>query len=99
MFKLFKPQRLPTLIFFIIFITGAFTSVFAQWEGWNWRRPVTINNTSGSTLTDYQVKIDLSNLTPAFDFTHANSDGSDIRITSDNGTTQISFLIDEWNAV
>jgi len=97
MLKLYRPQRLLTFVFFIIFITGAFTSVFPQWEGWNYRRTVTINNTSGSTLTDYQVKIDLSNLTPPFIFGNANSDGSDVRITSDDGVTEIPFWIEEWD--
>ena len=70
-------------LFIIGIIASALTSVNAQWEGWNYRRTVTIGNTSGSTLTDYQVKIELNNsMTFPFNFANANSDGSDLRVTS-----------------
>ena len=84
-------------LFIIGIIASALTSVNAQWAGWNYRRTVTIDNTSGSALTDYQVKIDLSGLTDPFIFGNANSDGSDVRITSDDGVTEIPFWIEEWN--
>jgi len=97
MLKLYKPQQLFVFAFLITIVLGAFTSVFAQWEGWNYRRTVTIDNTSGTALTDFQVKIDLSSLDPPFIFGHANSDGSDLRITSSDGVTQIPFWIESWN--
>jgi len=90
-------RELYMLLFFTGIIASALTSVNAQWEGWNYRRTVTIGNTSGSDLTDYQVKIDLNNLTPLFNFANAKSDGSDLRITSDDGVTEIPFWIEEWN--
>ena len=97
MLKLYKLHQLLIFAFLITFVFGAYTSVFGQWEGWYWRRPVTITNTSGSELTDFQAKISLNNSN--FDFTNAKSDGSDLRITSSDGVTQIPFWIEEWNAV
>ncbi len=85
-------------LFIIVIIVSALSSVSAQWEGWNYRRTVTIDNTSGTALTDYQVKIELNtSMTYPFDFLNANSDGSDLRITSDDGETEIPFWIEEWD--
>src|SRR4030042_5615997 len=51
-------------------------------EAWHYRRPLIISN-NGSDLSDYTVliKLDDSN----FDFNHANTDGSDIRIPGNDG--------------
>ncbi|OGD83020.1 hypothetical protein A2775_01040 [Candidatus Curtissbacteria bacterium RIFCSPHIGHO2_01_FULL_39_57] len=58
---------------------------------WSYRRAITVDNTSNSTnLTNFQVEIKLTSSN--FDYTKANSDGSDIRFTDSNGTT----LIDHW---
>jgi len=86
------------LCFFTIgIIASSLTPLNAQWEGWNWRRQVAINNTSGSTLSDFQVKIDLGNLTPAFNFAFAKSDGSDLRVTDSTGVPQLPFWIERWD--
>ena len=63
-------------------------------ENWQYRRPITISNPAGIPLTDYQVMISLDN---SFDFTKANPDGSDIRVSDVDGTTLISFWIEHWN--
>src|SRR4030065_1303982 len=84
-------------LFTIGIIASSLTPLNAQWEGWNWRRQVVINNTSGSTLTDIQVKIDLGNLTPAFNFAFAKSDGSDLRVTDSTGVPQLPFRIERWD--
>ena len=99
MLKLYKPQQVLVFAFLITFVVGAFTSVSAQWEGWAYRRTIAVSNPSIAELTNFQVKIDLSNLTPAFNFANTNSDGSDLRITSDDQVTEIPFWIEEWNAV
>lgn len=65
-----------------------------QWlAGWSYRVPVVIDNSAGSALTDYQVRVSLG----SFPWTHVKSDGSDIRFTSGNGTTSIPFWIETWN--
>jgi len=65
--------------------------------GWNYRRPITIDNTQNSSvLTDYQVKITLDSTN--FDFSKAKSDGSDIRFTDKDGSTLLSYWIESWDA-
>jgi len=61
---------------------------------WSFRRAITITNPGSSILTDYQIKTTLNS---SFNYSAANSDGSDIRITLDDGTTEIPFWIEEWN--
>ena len=62
---------------------------------WKYRRAITITENSGSTLTDYQIKVVLD--TANFDYSHANSDGSDIRFKDSDDTTALSFWIEKWN--
>ncbi len=59
---------------------------------WNYRRPVTISNT-GSALTDYQilVTIDTSSIITAGKML---SNGNDIRFTSSDGSTLLSYWIE-----
>lgn len=62
---------------------------------WHYRRPMTVTN--GSTaLTNYQVLVKLDNTN--FDFTMANADGSDLRVTSSDGETALPFWIESWSA-
>ena len=96
MLKLYKTQQLFILLVFINIIVLASIPLNAQqWVGWDWKRTISITNTSGSNLIDYQVKISLNNSN--FDFSKANSDGSDIRVTASDGTTELPFWIEEWN--
>ena len=46
-----------------------------------------------AALTDYQVLITLDS---SFDFTKAKSDGSDLRVTTEAGTS-LPFWIESWN--
>jgi len=66
-------------------------------SGWSYRRAITIAEQSGSTLTDYQVKIELNSSN--FDFSKANADGSDIRFTADDGETLLPYWIEKWDNV
>ncbi|HCY75889.1 MAG TPA: hypothetical protein DHV28_08195 [Ignavibacteriales bacterium] len=84
-------------LFVILVITSELTSVYGQWTGWAYRRTIAVDNNSGSTLTDFQVKISLNSSN--FTFAHAKSDGSDLRITSSDGITELPFWIESWNAV
>jgi hypothetical protein len=55
---------------------------------WSYRHKITIDNTKVSaTLTDFPVYVDLDDMPDAF-FASVKSDGSDIRITQSNGTTE-----------
>jgi Domain of unknown function (DUF2341) len=95
-------KKFPRSLFpFAVLCVGALLSAWPArsatgWlNPWSFRNPVTITNTSGSALTNFQVKITLGS---SFDFTKAKSDGSDVRMTADDGTTQIPFWIENWNA-
>ncbi|OYT28016.1 MAG: hypothetical protein B6U95_05085 [Thermofilum sp. ex4484_82] len=74
----------------VVISGGQFSS-----KTWSYRRTITITENSGNTLTDFQVKIVLN--TANFDYSHAKSDGSDIRFTDEDGTTQLSFWIEKWD--
>ncbi|PWB55667.1 MAG: hypothetical protein C3F13_03045 [Anaerolineales bacterium] len=62
---------------------------------WNYRRSIIITNNSGGELTDYQVliRLDSSN----FDFNKAKIDGSDLRFTKSDGTTELDYWIESWS--
>jgi uncharacterized repeat protein (TIGR01451 family) len=62
-------------------------------EGWNYRIPVTIH--SGTNLAWYQILVPLNSSN--FDFNRAKPDGSDIRFTHTDGTTELSYWIESWN--
>ena len=83
--------------FVLLMIFSASTKLASQtWynASWLYRIPVSVSNPGQSTLTNFQVKIelDLSN----FDFAKAKDDGSDIRFTSGNGSELISYWIENW---
>jgi uncharacterized repeat protein (TIGR01451 family) len=62
---------------------------------WNYRKPVIITN-NGEFSGYYQVLIKLNNSN--FDFTRAKPDGSDMRITGVDGTTELKYWIESWNS-
>jgi uncharacterized repeat protein (TIGR01451 family) len=62
-------------------------------ESWNYRIPVTIH--SGTYLAWYQILVTLNNSN--FDFSQAKPDGSDIRFTHTDGTTELNYWIESWN--
>jgi len=72
---------------------------YANWlSGFNYRRLITIDNSANSeNLTDYQILVTLDNTN--FDFTKANSDGSDIRFTDSDGVTILNHWIEEWDNI
>ena len=77
---------------------GLLTSQFLSAQDWynaDWAyRCVLSVQGLVAAQTDYQVKIDL---TSTFDFTNTLDDGSDIRVTASDGTTELPFWIEEWN--
>ena len=67
----------------------------SAYTDWQYRRPITINNPNSADLTDFQVKITLDSSN--FDFSKANSDGSDIRFADATGNT-IPYYIESWDS-
>jgi uncharacterized repeat protein (TIGR01451 family) len=64
------------------------------YAAWHYRRPVTIN--SDTTLDYYQVLVTLDSSN--FDFSLAKTDGSDVRFTNSNGTTELKYWIESWSS-
>jgi uncharacterized repeat protein (TIGR01451 family) len=62
---------------------------------WHYRRPVSISN-NGASLPYYQVLITLDSSN--FNFSHAKTDGSDIRFTHSDGTTELKYWIESWDS-
>jgi len=88
------------LLLYFLVLTGIFwyfvlNPSYAWLSGWQYRRAITITEQSGSTLTDYQVLIELNSSN--FDFSKANSDGNDIRFT-DESDNLLDYWIEEWDS-
>lgn len=85
--------RISSFVLFLFLTTS--TLVAQPWyTGWLYRSPITVSNPGTTDLTNFQVNIKLT--ASNFDFAKANSDGSDIRLTSSDGTTLIPFWIESW---
>jgi hypothetical protein len=79
-------------------VTGAETVAAAQagWldAGWQYRRPVVVENTVAQERVNQQVTVALTAAT--FDFTH--SSGQDVRFTDSDGTTLFNHWTDTYDA-
>jgi len=61
-------------------------------SSWTRRKPITITNNSGNTLTNYQIKLTVSydsDMQPDFD---------DLRFTNSDGMTQLNYWIESYTA-
>ncbi|MBE9592291.1 MAG: DUF2341 domain-containing protein [Proteobacteria bacterium] len=67
----------------------------APYTNWSYRRPITLNNTTGGELTNHQVLITLT--TENFTYANCKNDGSDIRYSASNKTTPLNYKIKDWN--
>ena len=66
-------------------------------SGWQYCANINIDNTGNSNaLSDYQQKVVLSSSN--FDFSKANSDGSDIRFLDNDDSTLLSYWIESWDS-
>ena len=73
-------------------------AIFDPWfdTSWQYRRPITITERSGNTLSDYQVRIEL-NSTNFDDWDKVRSDGGDIRFTDSDELTLLNYWIEYFN--
>ena len=61
--------------------------------GWSYRVQVTVNSASvGGVFSDFPISVNLANL-PAGFFTYVKTDGSDIRVTTSDGDTEVPFEV------
>ncbi|BFT94224.1 MAG: hypothetical protein MNSN_00940 [Minisyncoccus archaeiphilus] len=59
--------------------------------GWTKKVPISINNTSGSGLTNYQVSISIP-------YSSLKSDCGDLRFTASDGVTELPYWIEECSS-
>jgi len=64
---------------------------------WVYKRPITVTNSSGSALTNYQIKLSLTTAALGNPYTHIKTDGSDVRFMDSNVTTEYSYWNEAWN--
>lgn len=60
---------------------------------WQYMKSITLS--SATNQDNYQIKVELT--TSNFNYSHANSDGSDLRFHDGNGT-ELSYWIENWDA-
>ena len=64
---------------------------------WQYRQAVTVDNSSNANnLTNYQVAVSLSSTN--FDFTKAQTNGTDLRFTDTDGITPINYWIEKFDS-
>lgn len=88
-------------VFLITFFTGfalatndnSVQSQNSKDAHWNYSQEIIINASAGKTLTDYPICVQLNSSN--FDFSKAETDGSDIRFYSENKT--LYYWIETWN--
>ena len=97
------PRKVVSTLVIISLLSSPFTfSIFtpkaqAAWwdETWSYRKAISISNTSGSTLTDFQVKvIDNKDFTTEINAGKIQSDLDDLRFTAQNGEL-LSYWIED----
>jgi len=86
-----KIKFLLVLIFLIFYCTG---NAHAALVGWDSKVTVTIDNSAGAELTDYQVSISIDTTTLISEGKML-SDGADIRFTDSDDNTLLSYWIEE----
>ena len=81
-------MRFIPLTLLLLFFSS---SLSAQWlSGWNQRQRIAIQENSGNTLNNYQIRVDLlyqTGMDPQF---------ADLRFTTQDGTTPIDFWIETF---
>lgn len=87
---------LIALISILITSTGIASALSNSGGGeWKYYREIMIKDNSRSSLSNYQVLVELDNTN--FNFTKAKPDGNDIRFTDSNGN-ELSYWIEVWDS-
>ena len=91
-------KRLLTVILTLLMIATALTSIpqtaYAQpGEDWIYSKSIIVQENSGDDLSNYQILVELNSTN--FNFSQANSDGSDLRFFAES--QELSYWIEEWN--
>lgn len=87
-------------IFFILSFLVTSEAYARQSCDWRFRTSITINETSGTTTSNYSLKLTLTgsvggNLNTEYDWSES---GDDLRVFDSNDSTALNFSIASWNA-
>lgn len=97
------PRRMVATVLIALTVFLPISNIFlanqaqAAWwdDSWMYRKPITITNSSGGTLTDYQVKIlDNANLATLVGTGKLQTSLNDLRFTDDSGNL-LSFWVED----
>jgi len=89
----------PTALLSFLILTSVFwTTIASAWfdNSWTYRATFVANN-SGGTLTNQQVKINLSSANVHPDYVWS-ANGDDIRALAADDTTPLDYYIEEWDS-
>jgi len=83
----------------VVFLSIFSINSFGYWScAWPYQTEITIQENSGTTLTDYQVEISItaSGLNAGYSWT---DDGFDLRLIDSDDETLLDFWLEDWNEV
>ncbi|MCD6229176.1 MAG: DUF2341 domain-containing protein, partial [Candidatus Diapherotrites archaeon] len=79
---------------FLIFLFPLVLSAGTWWDAdWEYRKAITVTDSSGSELTDFQVLVEFDSLSLIADDT-MNSDCGDLRFADTSGTQELSYWVE-----
>lgn len=89
---------LNKIIFILLLVS--FSAPASAWFDcyWPFRTEVAVTETSGTTVTDYQIKIQLDSTSFHAGY-NWSSDGRDIRFIDSDDQTPVDIFIESWDAV
>ena len=82
----------------LILVAGLYSSqALAYWScAWPYRTTVTVQETSGNTLTDYQVKLTISGASLDGSYSWTNN-GFDFRVVDSDDETLMNYWVEDWD--
>ncbi|OUR60206.1 hypothetical protein A9Q73_12455, partial [Bermanella sp. 47_1433_sub80_T6] len=82
----------------LILVAGLYSSqTLAYWScAWPYRTTVTVQETSGNTLTNYQVKLTISGASLDSGYSWTNN-GFDFRVVDSDDETLMNYWVEDWD--
>jgi hypothetical protein len=86
----------PTFVALVVCVVALAAGNTPCWSaGWRYQRQLSFS--SATTRADSVIAITLSPQTLGNPYQHINTDGSDLRFTTADGTTPLNYWIESWN--
>lgn len=94
---IFHLQVLQKFLLVVLILLAPATVRAQAFCEWPYETEVTVTENSGTTQTTYQVAMDIvaADLNPDYLW---SSDGSDLRVVDTDGSTELDFFIEDWDA-